>query len=832
MKMPPACLVALFRLFRRNGFRFFGKCVRHGFSREAWRWLLRGAPEKKTVSPSGSGSDAERVRRSVWFDERWYRGEHPGIDGSGIDPAEHYVRNGRSPLFNPGPDFVGDEYLAVNPDVGYARVHPLLHWERYGRREGRLISFLENDAPPRFPEGAVSFRETFAIRPPDKRRTAVFASFAGDGRVPETDLCYLRGLRDVCDNVVYVANNPLLPEEKDRLRGLVCAALCECHGEYDFGSYKRGWLLAKEAGLLDPSVCDEVVLANNSCYGPVFPFSKTFAAMSSRPCDFWGLSACRVLGRDHLQSFFLVFRRRVLDGPELDSFLRAVARQPSRGYIVMRYEFEITKRLADAGYSFDALVPVSFHADKGVVPSRMPVTTMERYGFPILKAKVVNGDSRESVDHALEIVRNANPRLAALIRRGSMERRHPRLSVEDHRASFAATVARIAAKAAAGEPVRAVFPVSNPSMFPARPLFDAMRADARFDARIVVVPDMRGLDRDPAAARRACREELGRSIPADRFLDAEPDEFGLYPDVLAGADVVCYPSPYDLSCFRFNPHYAVGRSFLPIHVNYGFYRSVYDRDIVGRQNYAWFWKAFFECEATAKEYAEHSILKGANAEVVGYVKMDALAAAEPWPRNGSRKRVLIAPHHSVEGGANDTLALSNFQRYADYFLALPERHPELDFVFRPHPFLFPVLSHPSRWGRAKADGWIARMKAHPNVRWSDEGDYFPAFASCDAIVQDCGSYLVEWLYTGRPCCYLLKSEDDLAKFAPLGRDCLSHCHLAYDEAAIESFLRDVVLGGRDELAAAREAFRRTVMVNHPRAAEAALAAIRRGLSLP
>ena len=241
---------------------------------------------------------------------------------------------------------------------------------------------------------------------------------------------------------------------------------------------------------------------------------------------------------------------------------------------------------------------------------------------------------------------------------------------------------------------------------------------------------------------------------------------------------------------------------------------------------------FAECDATMAELRAHAAGGGANAELVGYVKMDRLATAEAWPRNGGRRRVLIAPHHSVEGGANDTLALSNFQRYADYFLALPERHPELDFVFRPHPFLFPVLSHPSRWGRAKADGWIARMKAHPNVRWSDEGDYFPAFASCDAIVQDCGSYLVEWLYTGRPCCYLLKSEDDLAKFAPLGRDCLSHCHLAYDEAAIESFLRDVVLGGRDELAAAREAFRRTVMVNHPRAAEAALAAIRRGLSLP
>ena len=175
---------------------------------------------------------------------------------------------------------------------------------------------------------------------------------------------------------------------------------------------------------------------------------------------------------------------------------------------------------------------------------------------------------------------------------------------------------------------------------------------------------------------------------------------GIWPDVIGdfGADIVCYPSPYDLSAFRYNPHWAVGRNFLPIYISYSFSTSLHGYGVYGRQNYAYFWKVFVECEANAKEYAEHSILKGANAEVVGYFKMDALASAKPWPRNGNRKRVLIAPHHSVEGGANDSLALSNFQRYADYFLALPEKHPDLDFVFRPHPFLFTVLAQPFKWG--------------------------------------------------------------------------------------------------------------------------------------
>ena len=49
--------------------------------------------------------------------------------------------------------------------------------------------------------------------------------------------------------------------------------------------------------------------------------------------------------------------------------------------------------------------------------------------------------------------------------------------------------------------------------------------------------------------------------------------------------------------------------------------------------------------------------------------------------------------------------------------------------------------------------------------------------------------------------------------------------------AIEAFLRDVVLGGRDALAAEREAFRRALAVNYPRAADAALRSIRDALGM-
>ena len=400
---------------------------------------------------------------------------------------------------------------------------------------------------------------------------------------------------------------------------------------------------------------------------------------------------------------------------------------------------------------------------------------------------------------------------------------------EEIRSALNCTQDRLRREVSAGKKVKTVFLVTHPSMFPAKPLFDVMLHDDMFDPSVVVVPDLRWRDRSVAEAMESCRIRLAQCIPEGRLSVAAQDELGRWKDVLEDAAVVCYPSPYELSNFRYNPRYAVGRDFLPICVNYGYYRSIYDRFVMGLPNYAYMWKAFFECDETMDEYAKHSILKGINAVKVGYVKMDALADIKT--ESHVRKRILIALHHSVDGGMNKKLSLANFVRYADYFMQLPDRYPEIDFVFRPHPFLFKVIARPEIWGKARVEGYVERLRKKPNVIWSDDGDYFREFAESDGCIQDCGSYLVEYLYTGKPCCYMLKSQEDVeSKFAPLGRKCLGHCYIAYDTNAMDAFVRDVIIGGNDPKREGREAFVGTVAVNYPYAARRALESIKESLA--
>lgn len=796
------------------------------------------AAKRTFVSELGRARQLEYIRTSKLFNPEWYLRENRDVANAKMDPALHYLCHGGFEGRDPSPEFSSDEYLTLNADVRYARMNPLVHFEKFGRRENRPVSAF--DTPdPQFPDGTMALERTFKRRPHKTGRTVVFASYFGNGHIPPTTLVYLRALAKLVDNIVFVADCLVFQDELNKLEGLVCYAKATRHKEYDFGSYKRGYEYLIKEGLLDCT--EELFLVNDSCYAPVFPLEEAFSAMESSDCDFWGMTAYDYIRERHIQSFFLAFKRKEIIKDILWQFLSRVGACSERWQVIIRYEIKLTRFIEEHGYRFETYMPLN--AISGA-PVKRPLTCLKKFRLPLVKVKAIAGDSLEPIGEVMELIEKENPELAVAIRQTNAKRNPERdeslnglnrgNAVAGHHslldrniADYPRKIAKWRAVVQEGGCLKAIFFVTMPSMFAARALFEAMLKDPMFDPFLCVIPDLRLKDKAILEMMRS--EDEIRSIYGEgRMIVVRPGELGIWPEVTGDAAIAVYSLPYSVSSSRYNPRYSIGRDFLAVGVNYGFYRSIYDRNVVALQNYAYFWKALFECEDSLREYSEYSILKGANADLVGYVKMDGLAKVVPPCR--VRKRILVAPHHSVDGGANEILALSNFSRYADYFLEMADMHPGVDFVFRPHPFLFKVMSQDNQWGIARVERYIAAMKAKPNVIWSDGGDYFREFAESDACIQDCGSYLVEYFYTKKPCCYMLKSPDDIeAKFAPLGRKCLENCYIAYDTAAIDSFIRDVVIGGDDPKKASREAFADTIMVNYPHAADVALEHIRAGI---
>ena len=79
------------------------------------------------------------IADSPYFDGDWYKGNYNLNDD--VDPVEHYLKIGFALGYNPGPNFSTKDYYKANDDVEEYGMNPLLHYEMYGRREQRKLSF-------------------------------------------------------------------------------------------------------------------------------------------------------------------------------------------------------------------------------------------------------------------------------------------------------------------------------------------------------------------------------------------------------------------------------------------------------------------------------------------------------------------------------------------------------------------------------------------------------------------------------------------------------------------------------------------------------------------
>lgn len=210
------------------------------------------------------------------------------------------------------------------------------------------------------------------------KRIAIFASYSKQGIVPNYVLQYLEYLKEVASVIIFLADNQAPIEEQAKLKNLVTYAHFEPHGEYDFGSYKRGFYYAKQHHLLDDA--EEVILVNDSCYA-ISGFKTVFAQMSKKPCDFWGMTESLQIAH-HLQSFFLVFKKPLFLA--LEHYLAAVTHQNTVSEVILQYEVPLKGQLELLGFKGASFTDI-FREDD---PTRYQNSLITCGKVPLIKKKI------------------------------------------------------------------------------------------------------------------------------------------------------------------------------------------------------------------------------------------------------------------------------------------------------------------------------------------------------------------------------------------------------------------------------------------------------------
>lgn len=191
-------------------------------------------------------------------------------------------------------------------------------------------------------------------------RVTVFAHYSDKNVIEDYVIYYIEALKKISSKIIFVSDSNLSSDELKKINPFVCKTIATKHGEYDFGSYKRGFLYAKNENLLND--CDELIFTNDSCYAPMYPFEEMINEMSKQDTDFWG-ATCNNMGIKitqnnkikptdvfHIQSYFLLFKPIIFNSELFNSFIASIKKEENKYYVIINYEIGLTKMLMQNGF--------------------------------------------------------------------------------------------------------------------------------------------------------------------------------------------------------------------------------------------------------------------------------------------------------------------------------------------------------------------------------------------------------------------------------------------------------------------------------------------------
>ena len=269
--------------------------------------------------------------------------------------------------------------------------------------------------------------------------------------------------------------------------------------------------------------------------------------------------------------------------------------------------------------------------------------------------------------------------------------------------------------------------------------------------------------------------------------------------------------------------YIAKKNILPIYINYAFSHFKYgEQYIFSIPEMSLCWQVYMNNKFEFDKFTKLALSKGLNAKIVGYAKMDSFKIKKK--EKDGKKIILIAPHHTIK---NNVLQISNFLYYYDFILTLPQKFPNVRFIFRPHPLLFTNLLNQGFWSKEQVSEYLEKIKSV--MEFSSGGDYLDIFNEADGIIHDCGSFISEWLYSGKKGCFV--SYDGLVfdQLTEYGKIALSHYFIAKNETDIISYINDVIDEKTKPLD--MEKIKDEIMLNYPNVSQKILDEIKQTLGV-
>lgn len=178
----------------------------------------------------------------------------------------------------------------------------------------------------------------------------IFSHFDPNNTVDPYVIYYLQELAKKDCDIIFVTTSLTLSTASRNELSLYCKKIIlrQNRGR-DFGTYKCGI-----EAIDDIEQYEKVILANDSVYGPIFDLTEILHYGDKNHLDMWGASDSMNYFY-HIQSYFVVFGKRLIKNPAFLQFWNAILYLGSRRNIINHYEMGLSRFFVKQGFKLGAL---------------------------------------------------------------------------------------------------------------------------------------------------------------------------------------------------------------------------------------------------------------------------------------------------------------------------------------------------------------------------------------------------------------------------------------------------------------------------------------------
>lgn len=185
--------------------------------------------------------------------------------------------------------------------------------------------------------------------------------------------------------------------------------------------------------------------------------------------------------------------------------------------------------------------------------------------------------------------------------------------------------------------------------------------------------------------------------------------------------------------------------------------------------------------------------KGINLKAVGSPSLDVIKDIK-----SDKNYVIYAPHWTINH--KNTIAYSTFKETGKFILEYAQKHPEFNWIFKPHPLLKKALLDNGFMSEEETNSYYSAWESLGQACYN--GDYFELFNNSQLMITDCCTFLMEYFATGKPLIRLVSQNS--GEFNANTQNIIKYFYNIENIEELENSLNKLLIEKLDPLKSKRE----------------------------